>query len=172
MKLNFAFFIISIALSFGGAAMAQQTNSDIISVKDIAKLDGRLIESDETITPALRFDVPPGRPILGFRVEEVDFSTSRDVMLSSGRNTVRKVWKVTVTSDGSPFPVRSILPFVWINDKQIGVAVENAELSEMTVVLTDPEVLKSGGNLSFSFGPEISDRLMIAKLPEMAVEKD
>lgn len=88
--------------------------------------------------------------LTGWRIEEIALPQVTKVTVNGKQTDVAKAWRVSVI--GGPFQVRAMPAIVWIGDKAIGVGQENPNLTEISAITFDPEVLKGGAALSLSWG--------------------
>jgi oligoribonuclease (3'-5' exoribonuclease) len=52
---------------------------------------------------------------------------------------------------------------IWLDDQMVGYGVENEQLSEITAITLDRELLREGATISLSYGEDKQGRV---KLPE------
>ena len=79
--------------------------------------------------------VPEGNYRLkSYRVEEISFAQPTEVEVGGRRQTVQRVFRITIT--GERFPVRALPAVVWIDDTRLSPAQENAELTEIAAITT------------------------------------
>jgi hypothetical protein len=95
--------------------------------------------------------VPQGNHRLkSYRVEEISFAQPTEVEVGGRRQTVQRVFRITIT--GERFPVRALPALVWIDDTRLSPAQESADLTEIAAITTDAGLLRDGASIAFSFG--------------------
>lgn len=145
----------------GSLAVAQQNASPAkkeLPLREIIKLPGKLLA--ETKTTAATGNLK----LTGYRVEEVTLSQSLSTEVRGQQVNVNKAWRVTVT--GGPFPVRAMPAMIWIDDKLVGVGIENETLSQITAITFDDSLIHDGGVVSVSYGGDrtpISQKLQLKR---------
>lgn len=115
-----------------------------LPVNDLLKLPGTII-AEGSNTKAVGI-----RKVAKYRVEEVELPEARTVEVRGQKIEVSRAFRVTIT--GGPFPVRALPAVIWIDDVALGYAVENEDLTEITVVTFDREALVEGASLYLSYG--------------------
>ena len=143
----------------GGRAPAQQgpsaANNEEFTMTELLQLPGRVIGEGKNTNPVGQLG------LLKYRVEELQLPRSVKAELHGQQVFVDKAWRLTIT--GGPFPVRALPAVIWIDDQIVGYGVENEQLSEVTAITLDRDLLREGGTISLSYGEDKQGRV---KLPD------
>jgi hypothetical protein len=145
----------------GSLNLAQQNASPAnkeLPLRQIIKLPGKLLAETKTTGPA------GDLKLTGYRVEEVTLSQSVSTEVRGQQVNVNKAWRVTVT--GGPFPVRAMPAMIWIDDKLVGLGIENETLSQITAITFDESLIHDGGVVSISYGGDrtrVSQKLQLKR---------
>ena len=142
-----------------GSALAQQVpgapGNEDLNMSELLKLPGQVIGEGRNTRPVGQLK------LMKYRVEELQLPRSTKVELHGQQVLVDKAWRLTIT--GGPFPVRALPAVIWIDDQMVGYGVENEQLSEITAITLDRDLLREGATISLSYGEDKQGRV---KLPE------
>jgi hypothetical protein len=86
----------------------------------------------------------------GYRVDELTVDPPVAVTVRGARVQVTRALRLTVT--GGPFPIRDQPARIWVGDRDLGVAVENRNRSELSVITFDVDALPSGATIAVAYG--------------------
>jgi hypothetical protein len=114
------------------------------ALPDLFRLPGKVIAEGTNQSPE------GNHRLKTYRVEEISFSQPTEVEVGGRRQTVQRVFRITVI--GERFPVRALPPLIWIDDTRLSPARENAELTEISAITSDAGLLREGSAIAFSFG--------------------
>jgi hypothetical protein len=114
------------------------------ALPDLFRLPGKVIAEGTNQAPE------GNHRLKTYRVEEINFSRPTEVEVGGRRQTVQRVFRVTVLAER--FHVRALPPIIWIDDTRLFPARENAELTEVSAIITDAGLLREGAAIAFSFG--------------------
>jgi hypothetical protein len=98
--------------------------------------------------------------INSYRVEEVTLPQPTSVKVKGEESVANSAWRVTV--GGGPFPVGALPIVLWINNNKVGYAQPNLDLSKVTAVTFDRDLLRDGATFAVSYGENGAK----TKLPE------
>jgi hypothetical protein len=150
-----AIAIVLLPLLGGAAAFAQRTTEKEVPVRELLKLQGRVVSEAKSARPS------GDLKLTGYRVEEVQLPRNMTVELKGQQVAVDRAWRVTVT--GGPFPVRAMPAVIWIDDQIVGNGIENETLSQITAITFDGSLIREGGVVSISYGEEKEGRARISQ---------
>jgi hypothetical protein len=154
---------LCLLLLAAGAAFGQETGAqgqaadEEFTVTDLLKLPGRVVGRGENATPRGQLK------LRSYRVEEVTLPRIAEVEVRGRRMSVSRAFRVTIT--GGPFDVRAMPAVVWVDDVAVGYGIESEDLSEITAVTYDEELLRDGATLYLSYGDK-ENKEGRAALPE------
>ena len=137
-------------------ANAQRSRTeDDLSTAEIMNLSGRTVGEGLNVEPSGPLNLK------SYRVEEVSLPRAKRVTLNGERLMVETAWRITVT--GGPFAVRAMPAVIWIDGVAVGNAIENEDLSAISVMTYDRSLLREGAAIAVSYGKESEERM---ELPE------
>lgn len=151
---SIAMSVLFLLLASGALAIAQQnatSSNKELSLREIVKLPGKLLNQTKTDTPTSDLK------LTGYRIEEINLPRSITSQISGQQVEVNTAWRVTVT--GGPFPVRAMPAVVWIDDQVAGYGIENETLSEITAITFDRSLIHNDAVISLSYGESKADRI-------------
>ena len=156
-RVAIAIVALTLLLAGGLSAFSQRNpaaNKEL-PLKQLLQLPGKVLSEAKSARPNgdLR--------LTGYRIEEVSLPQNLNVEIRGQQVSVNKAFRVTV--QGGPFPVRALPAVIWIDDQRVGYGVENEELSEITAITLDRDLLREGATISLSYGEDKQGRV---KLPE------
>lgn len=99
--------------------------------------------------------------LTGYRVEEVQLPRSQTVEVQGRQVVAEKAWRIVV--NGGPFPVRAMPAVIWIDDHIAGNGIENETLSQITAITFDESLIRDGGVVSISYGPDKNARVKLSQ---------
>lgn len=148
----------SLGLAQGNAQRNAGPANKELPLRQIIKLPGKLLAETKMTGPTgdLKFT--------GYRVEEVTLPQSLATEVRGQQVNVNKAWRVTVT--GGPFAVRAMPAMIWIDDKLVGLGIENETLSQITAITFDDSLIHEGGVVSVSYGGDrtpVSQKLQLKR---------
>ena len=161
MNRPLAIVLVLLPLLAGSQAIAQRNASPAnkeLPLREIIKLPGKLLAEAKTTGSSGNLK------LTGYRVEEVTLSQTLSTEVRGQQVNVNKAWRVTVT--GGPFPVRAMPAMIWIDDKLVGLGIENETLSQITAITFDDSLIHDGGVVSVSYGADrtpISQKLQLKR---------
>jgi hypothetical protein len=97
-----------------------------------------------------------------YYVDEIRLPKPISVTKEGKTTSVDKVYRLTVT--GEQFPVRALIPVIWIDGTAYSGAQESEDLTSLSILLFDRAALKDGATLAVGYGEEQKD--MLSTLPE------
>ena len=114
------------------------------ALPDLFQLPGKVIAVGTNHVPEGNYRLK------SYRLEEISFAQPTEVEVGGRRQTVRRVFRLTLT--GERFPVRAMPPLIWLDDSRLAPAKENAELTEVSAITTDAALFREGAAIALSFG--------------------
>lgn len=118
-------------------------------------------------------DVPTGsRNLKTYRVEAVRLPGRITCALPVPRSTndgfqdqtitLDHFWRLTISS--GPFYVGSLSWSIWLNDRLVGIGLNNSEATEVSAIMFDPALLQEGAMIGITRGVGLPDEVQY--LPE------
>jgi hypothetical protein len=131
-----------VCLLISGTLLAQQPPPALVA--QLMKAAGTLRGEGTNASPAGPFKLKT------YRVHELALAQPITVTIDGKSITTSKAWRLTVT--GGPFAVRAIPATVEVDGAPAGVALENADESELRLVTFDPGALHQGAQVTVAYG--------------------
>jgi len=146
----------------GSRVFAQNSNNKEVPVKELLRLQGRVLAEAKSVRPE------GDLKLTGYRVEEVQLPRTMNVEIRGQQVAVDRAWRVTVT--GGPFPVRALPAVIWIDDQILGNGIENETLSQISAITFDSSLIRQGGVVSVSYGENKETRVRVSQRVELRGE--
>ena len=140
--------VFCLLLGMSGALFAQQPPPGL--VVQLAKANGTLRGEGRNANATARL------ALKSYRVHELALAQPVTVTVNGKSITTSKAWRLTIT--GGPFAARAVPATVEIDGVAAGIALENADLSELRLVTFDPDALHQGAQVTVAYG-ELRDAL-------------
>jgi len=151
--------LLLLMIAAGPRALTQQNqgsaNDKELKLADLLNLPGKLLAEGKNTSPESQFK------LVNYRVEELSLPRSMEVELRGQQVKVNKAWRVTLS--GGPFPVRALPAVVWVDDRIVGLGIENERLSEITAITFDFSVIREGHTISLSYGEDKEGRVNLTE---------
>ena len=154
--------VLPLLLASGSPALAQGTTNKELPVRELLKLQGRVLGEANSARP--NGDLK----LTGYRVEELRLPRNMNVEIRGQQVAVDRAWRVTIT--GGPFPVRAMPAVIWIDDQIVGNGIENETLSQITAITFDSSLLREGGVVSLSYGEDKESRVRVS--PRLQLKRE
>jgi hypothetical protein len=134
-------------LSFGAAAQASAQGKSV---------DPLLLQTDSHKPVG-------GHQLTAYSVEELTLAEPVEAEIGGQTRIVNRAWRVNVF--GGPFPVRAMVPMIWVDRTLLGYGYESDDMKKLSVIVFDKSLLRNGGTIAVSYGTADDDRTEIpAKL--------
>jgi hypothetical protein len=148
---------VSASLASAQDTSAPASQEQELSVSDILKMPGKILGEGSNVRPSGKYKLTK------FRLEQVDLPAAHQVEIGGKTVEVKQAFRLTLA--GGPFPVRALPPVIWLDDVAVGYAVENEDLTEITVIFFDRALLREGASLYLSYGSK-QDKTDRERVPE------
>jgi hypothetical protein len=168
-RIRMALGLMLVLIGSTSLALAQDASAGAatqeLTMTDILRLPGKVLGEGANTKAVGKFKVAR------YRVEEVALPQTKEVEIRGAKVQASKAFRVTLV--GGPFPVRAMPPVVWLDDVAVGYGVENEDLTEITVVTYDAELLREGATLYLSYGDKKNkeDRVEVPEKLKLAGAK-
>jgi hypothetical protein len=134
---------LGIAAAFALAPLGAIAGEHDPAIATVAMLPGKVVAQSKTS----RSD--GDMKLRGWRLEEIKLAPTR-VTVNGHPVEVTRAWRVSLI--GGPFVVRALPAILWVGDRAIGVGRENANLTEISAITFDRDVLRDGATIALSWG--------------------